>query len=106
MKIVCAIDSFKGSLTSMQASNAVKEGIQKVDSTIQVDIMPLADGGEGTVDALVEGMHGKKRCISVYGPLKTKVKSTYGIVEKLAIIEMSAAAGLPLLNKCRRIPCL
>lgn len=104
MKIVCAIDSFKGSLSSMQVSNAVKEGIQKVDPTIQVDIVPLADGGEGTVDALVEGMHGKKQCISVCGPLERKVKSEYGIVKDLAIIEMSAAAGLPLLKEKERNP--
>ncbi len=104
MKIVCAIDSFKGSLSSVKASKAVKEGIQKVDPMIQVEIVPLADGGEGTVEALVEGMHGKKRCITVCGPLKTKVKSIYGIVENLAIIEMSAAAGLPLLKEDERDP--
>ncbi len=104
MKIVCAIDSFKGSLSSIEVSTAVKEGIQKVDSTIQVDIVPLADGGEGTVDALVEGMHGKKRCISVCGPIGKKVDSTYGIVDNLAIIEMSAASGLPLLKEAERNP--
>ncbi len=104
MKILCAIDSFKGSLSSMQASNAVKEGILKVEPNAEVDIVPLADGGEGTVDALVEGMGGKKKSISVCGPLEKRVTSTYGIVDSLAIIEMSAAAGLPLLNENERNP--
>lgn len=104
MKILCAIDSFKGSLSSIQASNAVKEGILKVEPNAEVDIVPLADGGEGTVDALVEGMDGKKKSISVCGPLGKRVTSTYGIVDSLAIIEMSAAAGLPLLNENERNP--
>ena len=56
MKIVCALDSFKGSLTSLQAANAIKEGIGKNHEVI---IKPLADGGEGTVDALCECMHAK-----------------------------------------------
>jgi len=57
MKIVTAIDSFKGSMTSMEAGLAVTEGIHRVDSDVDVQIRPLADGGEGTVDALVAGMN-------------------------------------------------
>ncbi len=104
MKVVCAIDSFKGSLSSMQAGEAVKEGIHKVDESVEVVISPLADGGEGTVDALVEGMKGEKKVISVHGPLEKNVDCTYGIVNDLAIIEMSGAAGLPLLKSEERNP--
>lgn len=104
MKVVCAIDSFKGSLSSIQASNAVKEGFQKVDPNVDVVISPLADGGEGTVDALVEGMHGIKKVVSVHGPLKENVDCTYGIIQDTAIIEMSGAAGLPLLSRKERNP--
>ncbi len=104
MKVVCAIDSFKGSLSSMQAGEAVKEGIHKVDENVEVVISPLADGGEGTVDALVEGMKGEKKVISVHGPLEKNVDCTYGIVNDLAIIEMSGAAGLPLLKSEERNP--
>lgn len=59
MKIVVAIDSLKGSLTSIQAGEAIEKGIKKVDLEAEVVIKPLADGGEGTVDALVDGMGGK-----------------------------------------------
>ena len=58
MKIVTAIDSFKGCMTSMEAGNAVAKGFRKVDPTIDVSVRPIADGGEGTVEALVEGMGG------------------------------------------------
>ena len=58
MKIVVAIDSLKGSLTSIQAGEAIEKGIKKVDLEAEVVIKPLADGGEGTVDALVDGMGG------------------------------------------------
>ena len=59
MKVVIAIDSFKGSLTSLQAGQAVAEGIRRADSTIQTEVCPLADGGEGTVEALTTAMGGK-----------------------------------------------
>ena len=59
MKIVISIDSLKGSLTSIEAGNAIKKGILNVDNNADITIMPLADGGEGTVEALVEGMNGE-----------------------------------------------
>lgn len=97
MKIVCALDSFKGSLTSLQAANAIKEGIGKNHEVI---IKPLADGGEGTVDALCECMHAKKRTIPVTGPFLEKVNAAYGMTEdNIAIIEMCSAAGITLVKK-------
>ena len=101
MKITVAIDSFKGSLSSMQAGNAVKQAALKVYKDANVFVCPIADGGEGTTDALCIGMKGEKRTISVTGPLNAKVDATYAIIKQsgTAIIEMSAAAGITLLRK-------
>lgn len=60
MKVVVAVDSFKGSMTSMEAARAVRDGILAADPKTYIVIKPLADGGEGTTDALIEGMHGRK----------------------------------------------
>ena len=68
MKIVIAIDSFKGSMTSIEAGNAFAEGARRVDDSIEVNVRPLADGGEGTVDALIEGMQGVREKVIVTGP--------------------------------------
>lgn len=97
MKVVIAIDSLKGSLSSMEAGAAIKEGILSVCDA-DVIVKPLADGGEGTVEALLSGMGGKEINIDVTGPLGNKVSCTYGILEesKTAIIEMAEAAGLKL----------
>lgn len=106
MKIVIAIDSFKGSLTSLQAGKAAAEGIHRVFPQAQTVIKPIADGGEGTVDALVEGMGGKLQVIEVTGPLGDPVQAAYGLIEesKTAVIEMSAAAGLTLVPEDRKNP--
>ena len=110
MKITVAIDSLKGSLTSMEAGNAAKDGILRVYPKAEVFVRPLADGGEGTVDALAEGLGGQIRTISVSDPLGRPIQAGYGILtspeqkEPLAVIEMAAAAGLPLLNAAERNP--
>lgn len=95
MKIVVAIDSFKGSLSSMEAGNACKEGILKA-AKAEVVVKPLADGGEGTTEAFVEGMGGDWVNIQVMGPLGNPVNASYGILSesKMAVIEMAAAAGI------------
>ena len=95
MRIVTAIDSFKGSLTSLQAGEAVREAALKLDATNEVLVRPLADGGEGTVDALTAGLGGEYVEITVTGPMHTPVKAKYGILrDGTAIMEMSAAAGI------------
>ena len=68
MKIVIAIDSLKGSLSSIEAGEAIKAGIEHVYDDVKVIVSPLADLGEGTVDALTEGMDGHKRSLEVTGP--------------------------------------
>ena len=110
MKVVVAIDSFKGSLSSMEAGQAIAEGVKCVYQNAEVVVRPLADGGEGTVEALVEGMGGIFVTKEVTGPLGEKVEAIYGIIEskddlsKTAIIEMSAAAGITLVPEESRNP--
>ena len=110
MKVVVAIDSFKGSLSSMEAGQAIAEGVKRVYQHAEVVVRPLADGGEGTVEALVEGMGGIFVTKEVTGPLGEKVEAVYGIIEskddlsKIAIIEMSAAAGITLVPEESRNP--
>ena len=110
MKVVVAIDSFKGSLSSMEAGQAIAEGVKRVYQHAEVVVRPLADGGEGTVEALVEGMGGIFVTKEVTGPLGEKVEAVYGMIEskddlsKTAIIEMSAAAGITLVPEKSRNP--
>lgn len=106
MKAVVAIDSLKGSLSSLEAGEAIGEGIKKAMPNAEVCIRPLADGGEGTVEALALGMGGKLECVTVTGPLGEPVECTYGVIEdtKTAIIEMSGAAGITLVAEQDRNP--
>lgn len=105
MKVVIAIDSFKGSLTSLEAGVAAKKGVLQSCPNAEVKVVPLADGGEGTVDALMEGLHGKKVDIHVSDPLGRMTKCTYGILPNgTAIMEMAQAAGLTKLAGNERNP--
>lgn len=106
MKVVIAIDSFKGSISSPDAGAAIREGIHRVFPDADVFVRTLADGGEGTVEALAIGMHGRIRTVTVTGPLGTPVEAAYGILDdsKTAIIEMSAAAGITLVDEPNRNP--
>ena len=106
MNIVVAIDSFKGCLTSLEAGTAAGAGISAVFPKADVKVMPLADGGEGTVEALTLGMGGELQSLDVIGPMKETVKAQYGILPdgKTAIVEMAAAAGLTLVPREERNP--
>lgn len=119
-KIVVASDSFKGSLSSMEVADAVEAGIKSVFAQCEVVKVNVADGGEGTVDAITGSLGGKRRTIVVSDPLGRAVEATYGIVGtdssvamnanvgttgvRTAVIEMSAASGLPLLHPDERNP--
>lgn len=100
-KIVVAPDSFKGSLTSAEVADAVERGIKDVFPQCNVVKAGVADGGEGTVEAIVKAVGGDMYAASVTDPLGRPVKAAYGIVRsggvKTAVMEMSAASGLPLL---------
>lgn len=106
MKVVVAIDSLKGSLSSIEAGEAIKSGVLKAMPEADVCVRPLADGGEGTVEALALGMGGALEVVEVTGPLGEKVNCTYGILKesKTAIMEMSGAAGITLVPEEKRNP--
>ena len=104
MKIVIAIDSFKGSLSSVQAGRATSDGIRKIYPDAKYVICPIADGGEGTVDALTDGMGGKRTNVEVTGPLMEKVMACYGIIGNTAVMEMAAAAGITLVPDEKKNP--
>ncbi len=118
MKIVVAIDSFKGSLTSMEAGEAARGGIQKAVESLQqkaskagneafdaeefeVVVKPLADGGEGTTEAFISGLGGRFEEVSVTGPMGSRVIARYGILSdgKTAIIEMAESSGITLVDR-------
>ncbi len=106
MKVVIAIDSFKGSLSSLQAGNAVKEAICRLDGNAEVLVKPLADGGEGTVEALAETSNAEMVEIQVNGPLMKPVIAKYCIFKdtNTAVIEMAAASGITLISDEDRNP--
>lgn len=101
MKVVISIDSFKGSLSSNRAADAVEQGILNVFKNAEVVKVPIADGGEGTVDALCDN----RICVNVHGPLNDIITAEYGITnDGVAVIEMAAASGLPLVPIDKRNP--
>ncbi|MGI6106868.1 MAG: glycerate kinase [Lachnospiraceae bacterium] len=106
MNVTVAIDSFKGSLTSLEAGRAAKAGILRAMPDARVAVRPLADGGEGTASALTAGMGGEWVAARVTGPLGQPVTAGYGIVResKTAILEMSSAAGITLVPAEKRNP--
>jgi hypothetical protein len=107
LKVVIAIDSLKGSLTSLEAGDAIRAGVCKADPGAQIIVRPLADGGEGTVEALTLGMGGTLQSAEVTGPLGERVTAQYGILDdgQTAVMEMSAAAGITLVPKRSAIRC-
>ena len=104
MKIVIASDSFKGSLTSVEVAQAATRGIKAVYPDCDVVAVNVADGGEGTVEAVVDALGGEIVHTTVSDPLGRPIQARYGIAGKKAIIEMSAASGLPLLSSEERNP--
>ena len=105
MRVLVAMDSFKGSLTSIEAGQAVKEGILQALPHAEVDISPLADGGEGTVDALCCDGVGEIERLSVLGPVGEAVSAKYGILSNgIGVIEIAEAAGLTLIPVEKRDP--
>lgn len=108
MKVVIAIDSFKGSLSSIEAGMAAKNGILKAKPDAEVIVKPLADGGEGTVDALIEGFDGDRIDITVTGPMSTPVSCYYGLLKETntAVMEMASAAGITLVPDAEKNPLL
>jgi glycerate kinase len=106
MRVVVAPDKFKGSLTAIEAATAVARGVKRADPAATIDQVPMADGGEGTVDALVAATGGSYREARVTGPLGEPVVARFGMLgdARTAVIEMAAASGLVLVPPARRDP--
>lgn len=106
MKAVIAIDSFKGSLSTFESAEAAAEGIKRVYKDAETVVCPLADGGEGTVRAIIAATGGRLAYREVTGPLGKTVNAEYGVIDArgTAVIEMSAAAGITLVSESDRNP--
>lgn len=106
MRFVIAPDSFKGSLTAAEVAESIERGIKRVFNDVIIDKIPMADGGEGTVQSLVDSTGGRIISLKVSDPLMKEVDSFYGILGdgETAIIEMAAASGLPLISEKERNP--
>src|SRR6266536_1264345 len=106
MKIVIAPDSYKGSLSALGVAEAIERGVRSVFPDAAVEKVPIADGGEGTVDALVVATKGRIEERTVRGPLGEPVRARWGVLGdgETGVIEMAAASGLPLVAKERRDP--
>ena len=103
MRFLMAIDSFKGSLSSLEAGRAAERGILRAMPDADVTVKPLADGGEGTAEALITGMGGRVQSVTVHDPLGREITAEYGILpDGTAVMEMAAAAGLTLLGEEER----
>ena len=99
LKVLVAVDSFKGSLSAKEACSAIREGILRASSCANVEILPLADGGEGTVDAVscIDGC--ETISVDTFDALMRSVKARYCILGDTAVMEMAAASGIMLLAK-------
>jgi glycerate kinase len=106
MKIVVAPDSFKGSLTALQAAEAIEQGLRRVFPDAVIKKTPMADGGEGTVQSLVDATGGQLLVEQVAAPLGDEIEAEYGILgdRTTAVIEMAAASGLTLVPRKQRNP--
>ena len=98
MKIVIAPDSFKESLSAADVCQALAEGVRRVIPQAEIDTCPMADGGEGTVEAMIASTLGRLIEVDTFGPLGEPRRASFGLLGdgKTAVIEMASAAGLPL----------
>ena len=106
MRVVVAPNAFKGTLTASEAASAITRGVREVFPEAEVVEVPVADGGDGTVEALVSANHGDYRAAQVEGPLGDPVSAEYGLIEsgRKAVVELATASGLTLIPLSRRDP--
>lgn len=104
MKIVIAMDSFKESMSATEAVQSVKQGIYQYRQDIETVLCPIADGGEGTLETLIQACHGKIEYYEVTGPLFQKIKAPIGYINDCAVIECAKVCGLELLNEMQKDP--
>lgn len=107
MKVVVATDSFKGSNSSRRVCEAIVSGMKRIYPRADYHIVPIADGGEGTIEAVLEVTSGTMKTIRVTGPLGKNVDARFGLLPGgRAVIEMAEASGLPLVDEQERNPML
>ena len=108
MKIIIAPDSFKGSASALDVAKNIEAAVRSVDATIETVLMPVADGGEGTVDAIASCVPAQIHKVKVCGPMKEEAEAYYATIEdgKTAVIEMAQASGLPMVPVAERNPLL
>ena len=108
MRVLVAPDKFKGTMTAAEAAEAIATGWRRTDPRAEIDQVPLADGGEGTLDALVAALGGERRRLKVSGPLGDAVEAEFALVQApegpMGVVEMARASGLQLLSEARRDP--
>ena len=106
MKIVISPDSFKGTLTALQAAKSIEQGIKNIKNNIETCIIPVADGGEGTLETLVLATNGRKVDVPVLDPLGREIIASYGVLGNgtTCVVEMAAASGIILLHNNERNP--
>lgn len=106
MKVVVAPNPFKGSLSAPKAASAIARGVRQVFPKAEIVEVPMADGGEGTVEALVSARSGRYETVEVEGPRGDPVQAVYGVIENggIAVVELAASSGLSLLTPVARDP--
>ena len=108
MRVLVAPDKFKGTLSAIQAAEAIARGWARADPTAQIETAPMADGGEGTLDVLIAALGGERRRAKVTGPLGDPVEAEFAVVPTregvIGVIEMARASGLHLISPARRDP--
>ena len=106
MRIVVAPNSFKGSLSATQAASAIARGVREIVPDADIVEIPVADGGDGTVEALVGAHHGTYGWVNVEGPLADPVHAAYGVIDggRTAVVELASASGFELITAARRDP--
>ena len=102
MNILIATDSYKGSLSSLRAGEAIKQGALRAFPQGTVTVCALADGGEGTAEAIVNAQNGEMISIPVSDPLMRRINATYGLCGSCAVLEMATAAGITLVSNAER----
>lgn len=106
MKIVIAPDSFKGSLSAREVTRTISKAFILEMPNVQMELVPMADGGEGTLDSLVFATNGTIKSVEATGPLGKKITTQYGVLGdgQTVIIEMAKIAGLPMVPAAQRNP--
>src|SRR5512145_1925214 len=104
MRFLVAPDSFKGTLSAREVAGAIGRGLERAGA--EADLCPAADGGEGTMDVLVEALGGERRTAPAHDPLGREIEASYGLLRDgtAAVVEVAAASGLTLVDPAKRDP--